>query len=152
MSPSPSPSRVWECCLSLGLCTQCRSLLQSSVQLHEAGKETRKHSFPGLWAHTQKSLDILVAKVVQVSPVGGWTYFPANKTVHMQHKFIWSETSVPFGRNQEAIHQTGRDLAKKQPSSLSLYSGKNCKALSVNGYELIGQTEIERPLDLRARK
>ena len=59
---------------------------------------------------------------------------------------------MPFGRNQEAIHETGRDLAKKQPSSLSSYSGKNCQALSVNGFELIGQTEIERPLDLHAWK
>ena len=153
VSPSLSPSRIWECYLSLDLYAQCRSLVQNSVHLHDAGKEKRKHSFPGSLAHTQKSLDIFVAKVVQVDPVGGlWTYFPANKTVHMQQKFIWSETSVPFGRNQEAIHQTGRDLAKKQPSSVSSYSGKNFQALSVNGYELIGQTEVERPLDLHSGK
>ena len=54
----------------------------------EAGKK-RKHSFPGSSVHTQKSLDILVAKVIQVGPAGGLrTYFPGNKTVHMQHKCI----------------------------------------------------------------
>ena len=64
VSPSLSPSRIWECYLSLDLCAQCRSLVQNSVHLHDAGKEKRKHSFQGSLAHTQKSLDIFVAKVL----------------------------------------------------------------------------------------